>query len=169
MDKNTLRKQAKEIRKTLDTEKISADLASQIRQSKIFENSKNVMLFYPTKYEVNLLSLIEENKNFYLPRVNDKKLEVCMYKKGDRLKKSSLGIYEPINQTVAPEILDLIIVPALICDKKKYRLGYGGGYYDRFLKKVKCNTICAIPKELYIEELPIDEYDIKMDKIFLSQ
>ena len=52
---------------------------------------------------------------------------------------SNFGIKEPCSEPVAPDILDLIIVPALMVDKNGYRLGYGGGFYDRFLKK--CHVI----------------------------
>ena len=167
MNKNILRNKAKEIRKTLDIEKISIYLAKKIHQDKIFQKSKNVMLFYPTKYEINLLTLINKEKNFYLPRVNGKNIEVCPYETGINLYKSSLGIMEPTTNAISPRILDLIIVPALMCDKNGYRLGYGGGYYDRFLKDIKCATISAIPKELYVDELPFEKYDIPLQKIFI--
>lgn len=52
-------------------------------------------------------------------------------------------------------------------DKKGYRLGYGGGFYDRFLSENKgqFKTIVVIPQKLYVEELPIDEYDEKIDYV----
>lgn len=167
MDKINLRKHAKEIRKNLPLEVISENLANLIKKSDVFKSSENVMLFYPTKYEINLLSLICENKNFYLPRVNCETLEVCKYDIGDKLQKSALNILEPCFESVNSEILDLIIVPALMVDKKGYRLGYGGGFYDRFLADIKAKKICAIPKELYVESLPIEKYDVAVDEVFV--
>lgn len=163
--KNELRKSAKEIRKSLDISTKSKVLTNLIRQNKIYQNSQNIMLYYPTKYEMNFLDLLNDNKNFYFPRVKGEELLVCPYKKGEKTEISNLGICEPCSTPAAPTILDLIIVPALMVDKNGYRLGYGGGFYDRFLKDIKAKTICAIPKELLVEELPIEEFDLPMDII----
>ena len=166
MDKKTdLRTKMKELRKTLDMQNISKELVRLLKQNDYYKHSRNVMLFYPTKYEVDLTQILSDDKNFYLPRVNDKELEVCCYKLGDKLKKSKLGILEPVGEPTSLEILELVIVPALSADKNGYRLGYGGGYYDRFLKNYRGKTLCAIPKELKIEHLPHDEFDIPVDTI----
>ena len=163
--KKQLRKSAKEIRKSLDISTKSKVLTNLIRQNKIYQNSQNIMLYYPTKYEMNFLDLLNDNKNFYFPRVKGEELLVCPYKKGEKTEISNLGICEPCSTPAAPTILDLIIVPALMVDKNGYRLGYGGGFYDRFLKDIKAKTICAIPKELLVEELPVEEFDLPMDII----
>ncbi len=167
-DKIELRKNAKNIRKNLDMKKISADLTDLIRKNEIYLQAKNVMLFYPTEFEVDLRELFADNKNFYLPRVDNENLLICPYCK--ELKKSSLGIYEPCSSPVSPEVLDLVIVPALMCDENGYRLGYGKGFYDRFIKKYGQNfkTICAIPKELFTNDLPHDEFDQKADVVVVS-
>lgn len=168
-NKTDLRIFAKELRKNLPLQDISQKLANKIKEDKIFQNARNIMFYYPTKYEINLLELLETNKNFYLPRVNGQNLEVCPYKKNDELRQSSeLCIYEPICSNVNSDILDLIIVPALMADTKGYRLGYGCGFYDRFLTNVKCKTISAIPKELLVDKLPTDDFDIAVDKIITA-
>ncbi len=165
MNKINLRKFAKDLRTTLPLDIISSKLVELIKQDEFFINSKNIMIFYPTKFEINLLSLICEDKNFYLPKVNGNNIEVCPF--SDVLQESELNILEPCTNPVSPEILDLVIVPAIMCDKFGYRLGYGGGFYDRFLSKIKVKTICAIPKELFIEKLPIEKFDVKIDKIIV--
>ena len=124
------------------------------------------MIFYPKQYEIDLRPLLSDNKNFYLPRVHEKSLEVCSYKIGDPLKISDFGVSEPTTPEESPKILDLIIVPALMTDKNGYRLGYGGGFYDRFLSaNSNLKTICALPKELIVEALPCDDNDIKVDVV----
>lgn len=165
IDKNELRIKAKNIRKNLPMKEISAQLATLIKQNELYRNAKNIMLFYPTQFEVDLIELLNDNKNFYLPKVDNEKLLVCPY--CENLKKSSYGIYEPCSNPVNAKILDLVIVPALMCDKNGYRLGYGGGFYDRFILKYGKNftTICPIPKELFAENLPIDKFDQKIDFI----
>lgn len=165
-----LRANAKQIRRNLDMEKISILLVENLKQNSYYKNAKNVMIFYPTKYEVNLLSLLDDSKKFYLPKVKDKDLLVCPYQKGDKLEKSYFNILEPVSAPVNPEVLDLIVVPALMVDSNGYRLGYGGGFYDRFLsllmeKSKNFKTVCAIPKELLVKYLPKEKFDISIDII----
>ena len=165
-DKNNLRIHAKNLRKTLKIDTISEKMVNLIRENYVYKNSQNVMLFYPTEHEIDLRELLKDSKNFYLPRVSGKDLEVCLYKYGDELIKSNMGIYEPTCNSIKPEILDLVIVPALMCDKNGCRLGYGGGFYDRFLVKIPhVKTLVVIPKELLTDKLPSQEHDIKIDNI----
>lgn len=163
--KSELRKKAKEIRKGLDTERISVQLCCKIRENEIYKASNDVMLFYPKAEELDFRALLSDDKNFYLPRVSGDKLEVCPYRIGDNLKKSEFGVLEPLSDNVDAKILDLVIVPALMADKKGYRLGYGGGFYDRFLRVNEVKTICALPTELTVDNLPHNEYDVKIDYI----
>ena len=166
--KINLRIKAKSLRKNLDIYKISSLAVSKIRESDVYISAKNVLIFYPMRYEINLLDLLDDDKNFYLPKVYDKKLFICPFKKGDKLVKSCFNVNEPCSEPVDAKILDLIIVPALMVDKSGYRLGYGGGFYDRFLtNNPSIKTIVAIPKELYIEELPVENFDKKIDYIIV--
>ena len=165
-NKFELRKNAKFIRKNLDIDFISEQIVSKIKIVENVKKSQNIMLFYPLKYEINLLELLNiEDKNFYLPRINDLNIECCPYKKGDILKESVFKTKEPTTECVNPKILDLIFVPALIVDKNNFRLGYGKGYYDRFLEKTNALTVVPIAKELIVECLPIEEHDKKIDFI----
>lgn len=168
--KTDLRIRAKDIRKSLPICEISENLTKLVRNHPSYIESKNVMLFYPTKYEIDLRGLLEDDKNFYFPRVKDENLLICPYLVGDRLEKSCFNILEPCSEPVDTSVLDLIIVPALMVDKKGYRLGYGGGYYDRLLGKLSSSvkTICALPEELVIEKLPRDDFDIPVDFVVIS-
>lgn len=167
--KHDLRIFAKNLRKTLPINIISSELVKLLKSDENYKIAKNVMLFYPKEYEVNLLSILDDKKNFYFPRVKGEMLEVCPYKTGDNLLKSEFGVMEPCCDAVDPKILDLVIVPALMIDKNGYRLGYGGGFYDRFLNENRGNfkTITLLPKELYVENLPIDIFDKPVDKYII--
>lgn len=167
-NKTDLRLKMKELRKTMDMPKVSANLVRAVRKNKIYRKSENVMLFYPTKYEINLTELFNDDKNFFLPRVKCDELEVCPYKSGDKLNKSDFGISEPLTRAVDKDILDLVIVPALCADKNGYRLGYGGGYYDRFLSDIHVKTICAVPEELFLNSVPHENFDIQIDEIITA-
>ena len=165
-NKTDLRIWAKSIRKTLDMDKISNNAVRLIRENSLYKKAENILIFYPMKYEVNLLELLEDNKNFYLPKVCEKRLLICPFKSGDKLEKSDLNILEPCSISVNPNILNLIILPALMADEAGYRLGYGKGFYDRFLgENPDIKTILPIPKELFVTSLVHDDFDKTADII----
>ena len=163
-NKTDYRLYAKELRKSLDMTLISRNLCMKIRKNPYYVLAKNVMIFYPTEYEIDLRDLVNDDKKFYLPRVEGDNLAVCPY--CDELKKSKFNIMEPLSEKVCEDCLDLIFVPALSADKDNYRLGYGGGYYDRFLPKCKnAYKITVVPKALYVKKLPCEEFDVKTDEV----
>lgn len=170
MNKIELRKWARDKRKELDIAKISAILAEKLTQTYEYKNSKNIMIFYPLKDEVNLLSLLKDkSKQFYLPRIQGQDLECCKYKEGDELCESCFHTLEPTCKACCKTGLDMIIIPALAVDKNNYRLGYGGGFYDRFLKDFNGLKIVCIPKELIVETIYTEKHDVKIDLIISSK
>lgn len=163
-NKTALRTRAKEIRKKLDVLQLSQIAVEKLRMSDFYKTAEHVLLFYPLKYEINLLELMNDDKKFYLPKVSGENLFICPFSKGDTLEISEFNVKEPCSNPVNPKILDLIIVPALMTDRKNYRLGYGGGFYDRFLAKYPAvKSVIPIANELIIEKLPHEDFDIKCD------
>ena len=166
MNKQSLRKWAKAKRKELDMANISAVLAGKLMQTKEYKCSNNVMLFYPLPDEVNLLSLLNDNtKNFYLPRIKGEALECCQYKIGDKLQESCFHTLEPVCKSCNKADIDMIIVPALACDKSGYRLGYGKGFYDRLLEGYNGLKVICISSELIVETVYPKEHDVKVDLV----
>lgn len=159
--KTALRKWAKEERKKYCCNFV---LIKKLIETEEYKQAKNIMIFYPLKDEVNLLALVKDKtKNFYLPKIDGKNLLCCPYSEGDELCESCFKTKEPkTSSAINP---DLVIVPALAVDKNNYRLGYGGGFYDRFLAKQKCKTIVCIPRQLVVETVYPEEFDIPVDKI----
>ena len=161
-NKTDLRIRIRNLRKTIDTENLSRIIVKNIRNMQEYNSAKNVMIFYPMKYEINLLDLLSDSKNFYFPRVYGDELLVCP--DSGKFIKSSFNVMEPVSEPVNPEILDLVIVPALAVDKCRYRLGYGGGFYDRFLDKYPdIKTLTPVCKKFLLEELPHDTFDKATD------
>lgn len=161
-----LRTNAKKIRKSLDIALKSKEAVSKIRNCKEYKSADNILIFYPMKYEINLLELLNDDKNFYLPKVCGNELLVCPYT--ERLEISKFNVCEPCSNPVGAEVIELAIVPALMVDSENYRLGYGGGFYDRFLTaNPHIKTIVPIAKELYVEKLPREEFDVRVDYIVI--
>ena len=167
-NKTCLRIWAKSLRKTLDTDKISNAIVKKIRSLEIYRTAKNVMIFYPLQFEINLLPLLEDSKNFYLPKVDGENLLVCPFKIGERLVKSEFNVSEPLSVPVSSDIPEVVFVPALAVDKNNFRLGYGGGFYDRFLESSKAYSIVPVSEKLVVEKLPVDEFDIPVDCVITA-
>ena len=166
MPKQQLRRWAKEERKKLDIQALSVELVHKLKAIKEYQQAKNIMLFYPKENEVNLLSLLsDESKNFYLPKIDGENLLCCPYKDGDELCVSCFKTQEPKSEPAQNSILDLIVVPALAVDKNGYRLGYGGGFYDRFLSGVNAIKLVCISQEFVVETVYPEKHDIKIDKV----
>jgi 5-formyltetrahydrofolate cyclo-ligase len=166
-EKSELRLWAKSVRKNLDMQSISKDIVEKIRKMPEYKRAKSVMLFYPKKNEINLIALLDDKKKFYFPRVEGDLLQVCPYKIGDSLQLSDKNVFEPCSNPINPKHLDLIIVPALIADSQGYRLGYGGGFYDKFLSTLEKRvfTICPVPNILYVKTLPREPFDVKVNRV----
>lgn len=164
-DKKQLRKYAKNVRKSLNISLISKRIVQKIRELDVYKEAKNIMIFSPLEYELDLMPLLSDDKNFFLPKVEGENLSVCPYKFGDKLLVSDFKTLEPLTESVSSKVLDLIFVPALMADKFNNRLGYGGGFYDRFLAQCSPNSIkiVAVPSVLLVDEIPAESFDIKAD------
>lgn len=74
------------------------------------------------------------------------------------------GIPEPVDSSSVHELIpDFLVIPMLGADRNGYRIGYGKGYYDRYLSKHQVVKIGVCPQACVIRELPVDEFDIPMD------
>ena len=165
ISKTELRKQLLNKRKTLNTKILSNLICKKITDLKQYKTAKNIFAYYPKAYEVDISPLFEDNKkNWFLPKVIDNDMEFIEYHLGDNLIKSEFGVLEPIGEKTLIKP-DLIIVPALSADKKGYRLGYGKGFYDRFLEKQICTSISPVFSDLMVEALPIEKHDKKINII----
>ena len=175
-NKKELRALCKEIRKTIENkDKKSAEIAKKLLENPRVQNADALFVFYPLKDEINLLPVVEyawrKGKAVAFPLCEDKDgtMTFRLVNSLSELEEKSFGIKEPSPK--APEIQPksaVIFLPALAIDKKGFRLGYGKGYYDRYLAKhanSKPYTVGVIYKELLFEELPRGEYDLPCDEV----
>ena len=165
-----LRKEALEKRKSLNHIELSEIIVQNIKNSREYQKSKNIINYYPLKYEVDTKNLLnDKNKTWYLPRVNGENLEICLNK---NLKKGSFGIIEPQCECIKDySSIDMIIIPACAADIDGYRLGYGKGYYDRFLPKlpITCQKVVVIYSELLYKTICPENFDIKVDMVITDK
>lgn len=131
----------------LDEQKISSHkIAEQVCLMKEFQNADKVLLFASYKSEVNTEEIFraaqEQGKEMYFPKVIGKEMEFFQVQKKEDLLEGYRGIREPKedeNRKFKPQAGDkiFILVPGAVFDEAGNRIGYGGGYYDKFLQKLK--------------------------------
>ncbi len=158
-------------------EKLSKKIMKNVIKIPEFKQSKVVMIYLSFKNEVETNELIdwcfEQGKEVVIPYcvVDNRQIIPCkldVERKG--LKKNKYGIWEPKKDsmvTVEIENIDSIIIPGVGFDENCNRLGFGGGYYDRFLVKRKKNipAIAICYQNQIIKSVPTDNYDIPMDMV----
>ena len=168
ISKTDLRKQLLNKRKNLNTKNLSELICKNIFECREYKAAKNIFAYYPKEFEVDITSLFEDkSKKWFLPKVKGENIEFFEYKFKDELTEGEFGVKEPFNKHKTGIIPDLIIVPALGIDKNNYRIGYGKGFYDRFLNSFKnCPvTLTPIFSDLIVKALPKNDFDKKIDLI----
>ena len=141
--KDEIRKQILEKRSNLSLEEVDKKSELIIENlTPYLKNAQNIMIFTDMKNEVRITKLIElyPEKNFFISKiVNSKNREMKINKYNENeLVLHKFGYYESSSDDFYDEkILDIVIVPALAFDSSKNRIGFGGGYYDTFLNKVR--------------------------------
>lgn len=174
--KDEIRKQILEKRNNLSIEEVEKKSELIIKNlAPYLKNAQNIMIFMDMKNEVRITKLIElyPEKNFFIPKIvnsNNREMKINKYNKNE-LVLHKFGYYESSSNDFYDEkILDIVIVPAVAFDSKKNRIGFGGGYYDTFLNKVKLKNNNALFIGVcydfqIIEEVPIEGHDVTLDFI----
>lgn len=136
-------------------------------ESKEWKNAQSVGLFMPMDFEFDLSRLfIEQEKEILIPKCLPKREMIfCPFDK-EHLKRSKFGILEP--ETVIEKIPDLIVVPGVAWNEEGYRIGFGGGYYDRYLKNFKGMTISLLYDFQLTHFIP-ESHDIAVQQLFVGK
>ncbi|MFW6172270.1 MAG: 5-formyltetrahydrofolate cyclo-ligase [Elusimicrobiota bacterium] len=157
-----------------ERKKADREICEKIIKKPVIKKSKNVMIYISREDEVDTKNIIDilisSGKNIYVPVTTDTEIKISRLKNMDDLIKGKFGILEPRpehREYISHECLDVVIVPGLCFTTKGRRLGRGGGYFDRFLKKIMPKTkIIGICYSSQIEDLlPKEKYDVDMDEV----
>ena len=173
MDKQELRKIMLDKRKRINNkEELSNIIINKIISLDIYKEANVIAIYNSLDNEVNTKDLINKsiiNKKVLLPKIVNNKIVFIKINKDTNYTKSKIGVIEPIGNVYSDKI-DLIIVPGVSFDRKLNRLGFGKGYYDKFLSNN--NNIFKIGvcfDEQIINKLPTESHDIKMNLVITDK
>ena len=149
---------------------LSESILSQLEKMTVFREAKTVLLYYPKNNEVDVLPLFKRykhDKTLLLPVTHRDRMTAHPYEGNDKMHRGKFGIPEPTTPEFQGKI-DVIIVPAVAFDRAGNRLGRGGGYYDRFLKKQPHATLIGVGYDFQlVDEVPVRKHDQKVHRIIL--
>lgn len=175
--KTELRNKFKERRRTMtEARKQQADhrITARLRALNSYRRAKTILTYVSTPIEVGTHEIIakalSDGKRVAVPRCvsGTREMDFFYIESMDELVPRTFGVLEPDDD---PEKLvtdfeeSICIVPALACDRSGFRLGYGGGYYDRFLRRYPGEKILVLYKNCLVERLWHGRFDVKVDRI----
>ena len=179
MDKKLLRREIKDKRQLLSEDYIkeaSENIEKVFLQSDFYKDCQKLFIYISTEKEVCTHGIIKkalcDKKEVFVPKCIDKGImHAVKITKDSAFSKSNMGIYEPAESGLPPEVceIDIALMPCISADKNKNRLGYGGGFYDIFMKNCKAQKICLCFNELLCEHIPNEPHDIKPDVIITEK
>mgnify|MGYP001353627139 FL=1 len=176
--KQTLKSEIFEKRKALSKEEIK-EKSNKIKEKLFslpeFKDAKNILFYVSFNDEVDTHEIIKEllankEKNIIVPYVvkNNPILQLSEIKNFNELEPKTWGILEPKDEFIRKfdiENVDLVIIPGIVFDQNGHRIGYGYGYYDRFLKKLDKNVVkIGFGFEFQIvDKIPEEKHDVPVD------
>ncbi len=169
--KAQLRKECRRVLAALGDEtrtRASESICAALAGWNVFQRSRSILTYIPIKGEADLTALLERHpeKCWALPRIIPEQDHRRVFHPYDaaRLVRHPFGMAEPAADlpTVQPDALELALVPGLAFDRRGGRLGYGGGYFDRFLKSFAGVTVGIVFHALLLDEVPRGEHDVAM-------
>lgn len=178
LSKSSLRQQLLTQRQSLsiaDWQAQSLAICDRLRALPLFQQSQTILAYVSHRQEADLSSLWGESaKRWGLPRCREKALDWYEWTGPDCLEPGAFGIQEPRldSPVLTVEQVDLLLVPCLGCDRSGYRLGYGGGFYDRLLAQATWQRIPTIGITFsfgVIDNWPHDPWDRPLDYVLTEQ
>lgn len=174
MDKQALRKTIREQKRAMTPEQIqtaSAELARRFYATDLYQNAKTIYGYLSYNQEVRTVPILEQalrdGKQVAVPKVYGDTMRFIVLEDLSQVAPGCMGIPEPVaDEPVADDPTALVLMPGLAFDAKGNRMGYGGGYYDKFLSAEPAHPTVALCYDFQmVESIPTEEYDIPVDLV----
>ncbi|MCI7808123.1 5-formyltetrahydrofolate cyclo-ligase [bacterium] len=174
MDKKQLRRMIRERKRAMTEAEIqsrSEALAQLLYASEAYRNAKTIYGYLPYNQEVRTVPMLEQalrdGKQVAVPKVFGDEMKFLYLQDLTQVAKGYAGIPEPIaDEPVAEDKTALVLMPGLAFDPKGHRIGYGGGFYDKFLAAEPDHPTLALCYEFQLlPKLETEEHDIPVDVV----
>lgn len=174
MNKTELRKSIREKKRAMTEEQIvqkSEALTKLFLQSEEYRNARSIYGYLPYNQEVRTVPLLEQalrdGKRVAVPKCYGDEMRFIWMEDLSLVEKGYAGIPEPIaDGPVADDETALVLMPGMAFDKEGHRIGYGGGFYDKFLAREGSHPTLALCYDFQVvSHLETEEFDIPVDKV----
>ncbi|MFC0522607.1 5-formyltetrahydrofolate cyclo-ligase [Pontibacillus salicampi] len=175
--KKRLRKKGIQLLKgmeAIERQELSVSIMDNLFQTSMWKRADVIGTTIPQEHELDTTILIhkawEEGKKIAVPKCYPERNELLFYTltSFEQLEIVFYGLKEPkveLTKECSKEAIDLMIVPGLLFDYSGYRIGYGGGYYDRYLSDFPNTTVALAANAQVTENLPFETFDIPVDHL----
>ncbi|MEK0369097.1 MAG: 5-formyltetrahydrofolate cyclo-ligase [Nitrosopumilus sp.] len=151
----------------------SKKIQNRLKKINVFRDAQKIGVYYPIGSEILTQDIIQEllsnGKDVFLPKVMEKNIEFRKIVDFSSLEKGSFDIMEPKDDCQIDNTLDVVLVPTVGISPIGVRLGYGQGFYDRYLAEHKVITISLTFEKQIIKNIPKSEHDIIIDWIVTEE
>ncbi len=174
MDKYELRSHIRSLKRQMtesEIQKKSETLCRLFTATDAYRNAKTLYGYMSYNQEVRILPILEqalrEGKRVAIPKCYGDEMRFIFMDDLTQVEKSSCGIPEPVSDgPIADDETALVLMPGMAFDRQGHRIGYGGGYYDKFLSAELNHPTVALCYDFQVlEQLPTEEYDIPVDLV----
>lgn len=174
MDKTELRREIRARKRAMTEEEIetrSAKLARLFFASEAYQKAKTIYGYLPYNQEVRTVPMLEralkDGKKVAVPKVYGDEMKFLYLDDLNAVAKGYAGIPEPIaDEPVAQDETALVLMPGLAFDPQGHRIGYGGGFYDKFLAAEPNHPTLALCYEFQmLPKLDVEDHDIPVDTV----
>lgn len=174
MDKTALRKEIREKKRAMTPEQIenaSHALAQQFFATAYYRDAETLYGYLPYNQEVRtepiLLQALKDGKKVAVPKVYGDTMRFIYLEDLSGIEKGYAGIPEPVaDEPVAQDEKALVLMPGLAFDKEGHRIGYGGGFYDKFLSAEPAHPTVALCYDFQmLPKLETEEFDVPVDLV----
>ena len=174
MDKQALRKEIREKKRAMTEAQIvekSEALGKLFAESQAYQQAKTIYGYLPYNQEVRTVAMLQkaldDGKRVAVPKCYGDEMRFIYLDDLSQVEKGYCGIPEPIaDEPVAQDQTALVLMPGLAFTREGLRMGYGGGFYDKFLASEPGHPTLALCYDFQmVEHIPTEEYDIPVDTV----
>ena len=155
--------------------KYDSIIFSRVLDNKDITGAKTIFIFISFKSEGETIYLIERLLNrghtVCVPRLEGKDMKAIEISSLDNLEETKYALEPKTGKEVEIRDIDVILVPGIAFDRKGNRIGYGGGYYDKFMKEIRkdCKKIALAYELQILDTIPVDKWDVKIDSLITEK